>query len=187
MPSILLLLAIWLGVALAVRMVSSGKPSAAATLALVEARPAAGADPETLHAWIGRFSSRLAGLELDARHRVLMDPRLRAAFAEMPAAGQTHFLAGIETPGWKEFIEGTKRWNGGRCVRLMQPALADLDRLEPGSAARFRALLVVDLAVADPAVEQVGIDGIFRGTDPLTRFDARPFIERIQKYSQRGR
>jgi hypothetical protein len=184
MPSILCLLGVWLGVALAVRLVSSGKPTAATTLALLETRPGAAESTETRRAWIASIAARLAGLDLDARHLVLMDPRFRAAFSEMSAEDQAQFLTAIETPRLREFIEGTKAWNLARFDRVFPPALADLEEIQPGSGARFKAL------VARPAAEAIaprGIEAFPKDTDPLTRFDTRPLIERVQKYSQLGR
>lgn len=188
MPSILFLLVVWLGVSLAVRMVSSGKPSAVTTLQLLETWPEDAGNAGARRAWIALFSSRLAGLDPDSRHLVLMDPRLRSAFSEMPAEDQTHFLEAIETPGMKKFIEGSKGASGGRCGRLLRPAVADLEALKPGSTARFQAMLLFDVALAESAIEKVGIEGAFKDpTAPITRFDIRPLIERMQKYSQKGR
>ncbi len=188
MPGILCLLVVWLGVVAAVRLVSSGKPSVASTLKLVEAWPAGAVNDEARRRWIELFSSHLSALDLDARHLVLMEPRLRSVFIEMSPEDQSHFLKATEPPGMRELIEGSKRWNGGRCARLVQPAVADLEALKTGSSARFQAMFVADLSIAEPAIETVGIEGIFKGTtDPLTRFDTRPLVERIQKHSQMGR
>lgn len=187
-PSILCLLVVWLGVSVAVRMVSSGKPSAAATLKLLDEWPGAAGNAERRQAWIALISSRLSHLNLDSRHLVLMDSGLRSVFLEMSPEDQAYFLTATQPPKMKELVEGSKRWSSGRCVRLMEPALADLEELKTGSAARFKAMLVVDLAIAEPAIEKVGIEAVFkRPADPLTRFDTRPFIERIQKYAQMGR
>ena len=187
MPSILCLLVVWLGVFLAVRMVSSGKPSAATTLKLLDAWPAAG-NAEARRAWIALISSRLSDLDLDSRHLVLMDPRLRTVFLEMSPEDQSYFLKAVELPGLRTFIEASKGASGGRFGRLLRPAAADLEALKSGSSARFEALLVFDLALAESTIKKVGIEGGFKDpTDPLTRFDLRPLIERMQKYSQMGR
>ena len=187
MLSISCLLVVWLGVAAAVRIVSSGKPSVASTIKVVDAWPAAAANEEARRGWIELIASRLSALDLDSRHLVLMEPRLRSVFIEMSADDQSYFLKATEPPGMREFIEGSKRWSVGRCVRLLRPAIADLEALKSGSTARFQALQVFDAALAEPAIEKVGIEGLFRQpTDPLTRFDTRPLIERMQKYSQRG-
>lgn len=178
------LLVVWLGVSLAVRMVSSGKPTAAGTLALLDAKPGAAASAETRHAWIALFSSHLAVLDLDARHRILMDPRLRSAFVDMSPVDQSRFLQSIETPGLSEFIEGTKGWSVGRYERLIQPALADLEEIKAGATAELEAVL------ANPPkwrFGEGGIESIFKDAAPLTRFDTRPLIERLQRYSQFGR
>ncbi len=184
MPSILCLLAVWLGVSQAVRMLSSGKPSAAATLALLDARPGAAEGAETRHAWIALISSRLAGLDLDSRHLVLMDSRLRSAFSEMSPEDQTHFLKATETPGLREFIEGSKRWSMSRYERLIAVAMAELEEQKPGSNARLLASLT---RPAEEAIRKDGLEAFLKDTDPLTRFDTRPFIERLQKYSQMAR
>lgn len=188
MPSILSLLVVWLGVSLAVRMVSSGKPSAATALRLLEAWPAAAGNPEARRAWIAQMAFRLSGLDMDSRHLVLMEPRLRSVFVDMSPADQSYFLDAIEPPGMKKFIEGSIGASGGRAGRLLRPALADFEALKTGSAARFQALQVLDIALVESAIEKVGIEGAFKDpTNPLTRFDIRPVVERMQKYSQKGR
>lgn len=188
MPSILCLLVVWLGVSLAVRMVSSGKPSRATTLKLLDAWPAAAGNAEARRAWIALISSRLSGLDLDSRHLVLMDPRLRTVFLEMSPEDQSYFLNATELPGMREFLEGSIGASVGRCGRLLRPAVADLEALKTGSTARFQAMQVLDVALAESAIAKVGIEGAFKDpTDPRTRFDIRPLIERMQKYSQFGR
>ncbi len=188
MPSILCLLAVWLGVSLAVRVVSAGKPSVATTLKLLDAWPAAAGNPAARRAWIAQMASRLSGLDMDSRHLVLMDPRLRSVFVAMSPDDQSYFLEAIEPPGMKKFIEGSIGVSGGRAGRLLRPAMADLEALKTGSAARFQAMLVLDVALAESAIAKIGIEGAFKDpTNPLTRFDIRPLIERMQKYSQKGR
>ena len=188
MPSILCLLAVWLGVSLAVRLVSSGKPSVATTLKLLDDWSAAAGNPEARRAWIAQMASRLSGLDMDSRHLALMEPRLRSVFVAMTPEDQTYFLEAIEPPGMKKFIEGSIGASGGRAGRLLRPAMADLEALRTGSTARFQALQVPEIALVESAIEKVGIEGAFKDpTNPLTRFDIRPLVERMQKYSQRGR
>jgi len=184
MPGIVCLLVIWLIVALAVRVVMSRKPSEATTLDLLATKPGAGENVDARHGWIALFATQISCLDLDTRHRVLMNPRIRSAFVEMSPEDQLHLLASIETRVINEFIEGSKRWSLGRYERLMQPALADLEGLKFGSSESMEALL------ARPTVGDVGKFGIMaflKETDPLMRFDTLPLIERIQKHSQMGR
>jgi len=184
MPSILCLLVVWLGVFLCLRLISSGKPTAAATLELLRAKPGAAEGAERRHAWIALMSSRLAVLDLDSRHRTLMDSRLRSAFLDLSPEDQALFLKSIETPGQREFVEGSKGWSAGRYERLLQPALADLEELKTGSTAQFEALL------ADSSKWKIATSGlisVLKDESLLTRFDAQPLIERIQIHSQMGR
>lgn len=183
-PIILCLLAVWFGVFLAVRLLPLSKPSAATVLNLLESKPGVAESTETRRGWITSFSSLLAALDLDSRHRILMDPRLRVAFMGMTPEDQAFFLKSIERPSFKEFIEGSKVWSVGRYERLTQPALADLETLVPDSTARFKSFII------DPSRWRLGtsgIESIFPDTAPLTRFDTLPLIERFQKYSQFGR
>lgn len=184
-PSIVCLLALWLGVVVVVRMISSGKPSTASTLALLDSWPALQATESARREWIDRFASRLAGLDLDSRHLVLLEPRLRSAFNEMLPADQTHFLSATEQAGMPHFLLGSKRWNRGRYERLFQPALADLEQLQAGSRKRLIGMLI------EPEkwnADGEGIEFTFRNaTAPLTRFDALPLIERVRKHSEFGR
>ena len=98
-PSIVCLLALWLGVIAVVRIISSGKPSAASTLALLDSRPADGANESARREWIDLLASRLAALDLDSRHLVFMEPRLRSAFVEMSPEDQAYFLTATEQAG----------------------------------------------------------------------------------------
>ncbi|MES2570408.1 MAG: hypothetical protein V4710_10195, partial [Verrucomicrobiota bacterium] len=141
MPSILCLLVIWLLVLMAVRMVSSAKPSHVAVLEFLNKRPGVTGSDGARHAWIGLMASHLSRLDVDSRHLALMNPRMRSAFLELPQEDQSHFLAAIQQRGMKEFIEGSKGWSLGRYERLMQPALADLEGLQGGSGERFEAML----------------------------------------------
>jgi hypothetical protein len=184
MPSILCLVLIWAVVSVAARLVLSAKPSADATLELLNNRPASGENAEAREAWTTSIASTISQLDLDSRHVVLLNPGFRSAFLEMSAEEQSRFLKVIELRGMPDFIEGTKRWSRGRYERLTQPALADLEGLKSGSSAQFEAML------ADPkpdAIAQVGIEAFLKQTDPLSRLETLPWIERMQKYSQQGR
>ena len=184
MPSILCLLLIWAAVSLAARLVLSTKPSAAATLELLNSRPAAAENAKVTQAWIGSMASMISKLDLDSRHLVLLNPGFHTAFLEMSAENQARLLNAIELRGMRDFIEGSKRWSRGRYERLSAPALADLEGLKPGSTAQFDAML------ADPkpdAIAKTGIEAFLKQTDPVSRFEILPWIERMQKYSQQGR
>jgi hypothetical protein len=188
MPSILCLLVVWLGISLAVRMASSGKPSVATTLSLLDEWPNAAGNAEARRAWIALFSSRLSGLEMDSRHLVLMEPSLRLVFVKMSPEDQSHFLEAIEPPGMKKFLEGSTGASGGRFRRLLRQSSSDLEALKTGSTDRFQAMLLSNFFLAELEIGKVGFEGAFKdSTDPLTRFDLRPLIERMQKYSQQGR
>ena len=185
-PSIVCLLALWLGVITVVRVISSGKPSAAGTIALLDSWPVDRANTITARReWIDLFASRLAALDLDSRHVVLMEPRLRSAFLALSPEDQAYFLTATKQAGMQRFIEGTKRWNRGRYERLFQPALLDLEQLKEGSRKRLIELLI------DPEKWNEGGGGIettFKApAAPLTRFDSRPLIERVRKHSEFGR
>ena len=185
MPSILSLLVVWLGITLCVRAISSGKPSVATTLKLLDAWPAAAAaNEEARREWIGLIASRLSALDLDSRHQVLMDSRLRSALTEMSNEDQTYLLQATEPPSMSVFLEGTKGWGRLRFERILPLALGDLEDLKPGSAAQAQALLANP---ADDAIRQAGIKAYLKNKDPITRLDAQPLIERIQKYCQLGR
>ena len=184
-PSIVCLLALWLGVITVVRVISAGKPSAASTIALLDSWPVDRTNAGVRREWIDRFASRLAALDLDSRHVVFMEPRLRSAFIEMPSEDQAYFLKVTEQAGMQHFLEGTKGWNRGRYERMFQPALIDLDQLQEGARNRLHELLI------DPEkwnAEGGGIETTFKEpTSPLTRFEARPVIERVRKHSEFGR
>ena len=184
-PSIVCLLALWLGVITVVRVISSGKPSAASTIALLDSWPVDRANTIARRGWIDLFASRLSALDLDSRHVVLMEPSLRSAFLAMSPEDQAYFLTATEQAGMPHFIEGTKRWNRGRYERLFQPALLDLEQLNEGSRKRLIELLI------DPEKWNDGGGGIettFKeATAPLTQFDSRPLIERVRKHSEFGR
>lgn len=184
LPVIICLLILWVLVSLGIHWIQSRKPSGADALALLDRRPDRDAPAEARRAWIAQFCSRLAPLDLDSRHRVLMDPRLGAVFSEWPNGEQEIFLKTSEPHLMAEFIEGSKGWNPGRYDRLTRLSLADLEALQPGSEARLRPFL------ADPRDELIwkaGVLSLLVNTDPMTIFETRPLIERIQKYSQMGR
>jgi hypothetical protein len=184
MPSILCLVLIWAAVSVAARLVLPAKPSADTTLELVNTRPGSAGNAEARQAWITSISSSISKLDLDSRHRVLLNPSFRSAFLEISPGDQSRLLQAIELRGMPDFIEGTKRWSRGRYERLTQPALADLEGLKPGSSAQFEAML------ADPkpdAIAQAGIEAFLKQTNPVSRFEILPWIERMQKYSQQGR
>jgi len=182
MPGIFCLLVVWAAVSVSVRAVQSRKPTVHSALAMLESRPAAGEPAAVRRAWITSFAAHLAKLELDPRHVVLMDPRLRLAFAGMPPDDQAFYLDTTQTPEMAALIAGTKMWSPARLNRLLSASLAELEELKSGSRDRFESLM------ANHPVGQTGNGGIaaqFIETDPLTQFDARPLIERIQKNSQR--
>ena len=184
MPSILCLVLIWAAVSVAARLVMSSKPSAGDTLELLKTRPGPADPAEARQAWIDSISSSISKLDLDSRHQILLNPDFRSAFSEMSAANQASLLEAIELRGMRDFIEGSKRWSRGRYERLTQPALADLEGLKPGSRAQFEAML------AEPkpdSIAQAGIEAFLKQTDPISRFEILPWIERMQKYSQQGR
>ena len=184
MPGIFCLLAVWVAIAVALRAVQSRKPTVNSVLAMLESRPAAGETADVRRAWIGAFSSRLARLDMDSRHLVLMNPRLRAVFLELSPEDRSYFLKVTETPWMREFVEGSKEWSKRLYKGLMTLSLSELEDQENGSRARIEARL------ASPAIEAVKKDGIeayLKDTDPLTMFDIRPLIERIQKNCQMGR
>lgn len=183
-PVIGCLLVLWLGVFTAVRIISSGKPSTASTLALLDSWPGAGASEKSRREWIDLFASRLATLDPDSRHLVLMTPRLRSAFIDMSADDEAYFLSTTEQPGMKAFLEGTKLWNRGRYERLIRSALSDLDQLEAGTRERMLLLLTDSEHWNDHGD---GIDSLFKDSSSmLNRFKARPLIERVRKYSEFG-
>lgn len=184
LPSILCLLAIWALVSLATRLVLSTKPSAANTLDLLDKKPGVAENVEAQQAWMATFSSSLSKLDLDSRHQILLNPRVRTAFLEMPTETQTRFLEAIELRGMREFIEGSKRWSRGRYERLSSPALSDLEGLKTGSSKQFEAMLAQP---TQAAIGRAGIEAFLKNTDPISRFELLPWIERMQKYSQQGR
>ena len=184
MPSILCLILIWAVVSLATRLALSTKPSAGATLELLNKRPGSAENAEASQAWIAAMASSISKLDLDSRHMVLLNPGFRTAFLEMSAENQARLLNAIELRGIRDFIEGSKRWSRGRYERLSAPALADLEGLKAGSSAQFEAMF------ADPnqdALAQAGIEAFLKHPDPVSRFEILPWIERMQKYSQQGR
>ena len=184
LPSIVCLLAIWALVSLATRLVLSVKPSAGATLELLNTRPSSTASAEARQIWVSLFSSSISKLDLDSRHLVLLNPSFRSAFLEMSTENQSRLLEAIELRGMRDFIEGSKRWSRGRYERLTPPALADLDALQTGLGEQFEAML----AQPQPdAIARAGIEAFLKNTDPVSRFELLPWIERMQKYSQQGR
>lgn len=183
MPIIICLLAVWGGVAVTLRAVQSGKPTVNSALAILESRPGAGEPADVRRAWIDSFASHLAKMELDARHKILMDPRLRSAFVDMPSDDQSFYLGATQTPGMAEFIEGAKTWSPAHFNRLLPASLAELEELHCGARARFESLIATPSAGQN---ENSGIAALLVETDPLTQFDARPLIERVQKNSQMG-
>lgn len=183
MSGIFCLLVVWAAVAVALRAVQSRKPTVTSALAMLDSRPGAGAPADIRRAWITSFAAHLAKLDLDSRHVILMDPRLRSAFVGMPPDDLAFYLDATQTPEMAALIEGAKTWRPGRVDRLLTASLAELEELKSGSRDRFESLM------ANHPVGQTGngvIAALFiEETDPLTLFDARPLIERIQKNSQR--
>lgn len=183
MRGAVLLAAIWCLLLPLIVWVKKSHPTAAKTIAFVEAHPLESKPAGERMRIVEEFAERLNRLSFEERQNAQFDAAVRRYHEQMTEEERNRCWQLTLTMGMRQMIEAFTQMTPERRQQKLSRALAEMDRVMAGSKdPRF--------VLSDEDRNWIVNEGLMRylnDADSETRLELQPFIERLQNMIQMAR
>lgn len=177
------LLAVW-AVAIPVIWVTRAmRPTAQKTVAFIQAHPLHSRSAAERLRTVEELADLLNRLDFDERQKVQFDDPMRTYYAEMSEAERAQFWNLTLRPGMHQTVDAFNRMAPEGRRRLLNVAVAELDRLRDSPADLNQTL-------SDKNVDRIvqeGVRSYFTDADARSKLEMQPVLERVQNILQMAR